>query len=252
MGSVMSAPKKWGVLMVPLCSLTYVPHCYLRVKVGLEGSGKKTLLRRLKMGQCVTVIPTMGFNVNIVANDKVEFRALDVGGDDRFRPLYNLYYERVSAVIFVVNVSQAGRVNLDRAVDEFHILLHADGLRDAPILVVAHQTNKHGSAPTASELDELQNKLKQHRRVTDWTEAGVSAFLMGTHSQGSALLRLRGNSHVLEQIWGFVKPLEIISYEEVLQGRPWRLQLCEYHMDGLYEGLDWLDGQLKGTTPSVE
>merc|ERR1740117_2292508 len=76
---------------------------------------------------------------------------------------------------------------------------------------------KHGNRATVSELDHLRDKLKQRRTVTDWTESGMCAFLMGTHprAQGSAVLRLQGQTHLLELIWSFVKPLETVSYERV-------------------------------------
>jgi len=234
MGNAWSARKKRDLLVV-----------------GLESSGKKTLLPRFEMGQTVTVTPTTGFNVNSVENAQVAVRAFDLGGDVKFRPLCRSYYERANAVIFVVDVPQYGGmspgdwdVNVERAVDEFHSLLCEDALRVAPLLVLAHQKHKHGHTPTASELDELTNKLTQRRRVADWTEAGRCAFLMGTCSEGSAVMRLSGNLHVLELIWGFVKVLEIVSYENVLKHRHWRLEVCDYHGYEFLEGLDWLNDQL--------
>lgn len=34
--------------------------------VGLEGAGKSTILYKLKLGEVVTTIPTIGFNVDTV------------------------------------------------------------------------------------------------------------------------------------------------------------------------------------------
>ena len=191
----------------------------------------------------------MGFCVNSVEyasrDCDVIFSVFDVG-NNHFRPLYRMYYERSNSVLFVIDV--ANRVDIDHAVAEFHCLLSVDVLRGVPLLVIARNKNKHSSPATVSELDQLRNKLKQRRTVTDWTESGRCAFLMGTHprAQGSAVLRLQGQAHLLELIWSSVETLETVSYESVLQDREWLLQSCHYPWDSdLYEGLDWLDKQLK-------
>ena len=38
--------------------------------LGLDGAGKTTLLYRLQVGEVVTTIPTIGFNVEQVSQDK--------------------------------------------------------------------------------------------------------------------------------------------------------------------------------------
>jgi len=223
--------------------------------VGLEGAGKRALLQMLKLGPVTTTIPTIGFCVTSVEYTSrdcdVNFSVFDVGNNHlienrRLAASYRMYYERSNSLIFVIDI--ANRVNIDQAVAEFHCLLSVDALKDVPLLVIGHNMKKHGNRATVSELDQLRDKLKQHRTVTDWTESGMCAFLMGTHprAQGSAVLRLQGQTHLLELIWSFVKPLETVSCERVLQDRQWLLQSCHYPWDSdLYEGLDWLSKQLE-------
>ena len=43
--------------------------------VGLDAAGKTTILYKLKLGEVVTTIPTIGFNVETVNTDEI------VGGD---------------------------------------------------------------------------------------------------------------------------------------------------------------------------
>ena len=74
------------------------------------------------MGPTITVIPTLGFNVNSVENDKVVVNAFDVGGDDKFRPLCQMYYEQANVIMFVVDVSISNN-GVEHAVDEFHRLI---------------------------------------------------------------------------------------------------------------------------------
>jgi GTPase SAR1 family protein len=47
---------------------------------GNDGSGKTTLLYQLKLGQAITTIPTIGFNVETIEHEKREFMFWDVGG----------------------------------------------------------------------------------------------------------------------------------------------------------------------------
>lgn len=50
------------------------------------------ILYKLKLGQSVTTIPTVGFNVETVTYKNVKFNVWDVGGQDKIRPLWRHYY----------------------------------------------------------------------------------------------------------------------------------------------------------------
>lgn len=45
--------------------------------LGLDGAGKTTILYRLQIGEVVTTIPTIGFNVETVAYKNIKFQVLD-------------------------------------------------------------------------------------------------------------------------------------------------------------------------------
>lgn len=60
--------------------------------LGLDAAGKTTILYKLKLGQSVTTIPTVGFNVETVTYKNVKFNVWDVGGQDKIRPLWRHYY----------------------------------------------------------------------------------------------------------------------------------------------------------------
>ncbi|XP_008947937.1 PREDICTED: ADP-ribosylation factor 6 [Merops nubicus] len=51
--------------------------------LGLDAAGKTTILYKLKLGQSVTTIPTVGFNVETVTYKNVKFNVWDVGGQDK-------------------------------------------------------------------------------------------------------------------------------------------------------------------------
>ena len=55
-------------------------------------AGKTTLLYKLKLGETVTTIPTVGFNTEIVPPvEGVTFRLWEAGGVDKIRPLWKHY-----------------------------------------------------------------------------------------------------------------------------------------------------------------
>merc|ERR1712139_623161 len=48
--------------------------------VGLDAAGKTTILYKLKLGEVVTTIPTIGFNVETVEYKNISFNVWDIGG----------------------------------------------------------------------------------------------------------------------------------------------------------------------------
>ena len=71
--------------------------------IGLDAAGKTTVLFKLKLGEVVTTIPTIGFNVETVDYKNIRFT-------DFIRPLLQHYYENTEAVIFVVDSSDRERL----------------------------------------------------------------------------------------------------------------------------------------------
>jgi hypothetical protein len=55
--------------------------------------GKTTILYKMKMGELVTTIPTIGFNVESIQYQNVSFTVWDVGGQDKIRPLWRHYFD---------------------------------------------------------------------------------------------------------------------------------------------------------------
>ena len=87
--------------------------------VGLDAAGKTTILYKLKLGEVVTTIPTIGFNVETVEYKNISFTVWDVGGQDKIRPLWRHYYQNTQGLIFVVDSNDRDRI--DDARDEYRI-----------------------------------------------------------------------------------------------------------------------------------
>merc|ERR1719213_9052 len=124
--------------------------------VGLDAAGKTTILYKLKLGEIVTTIPTIGFNVETVEYKNISFTVWDVGGQDKIRPLWRHYYQNTQGVIFVVDSNDRDRVSEAR--DELHRMLNEDELREAILLVFANKQD----LPNAMQAPEITDKLGLH------------------------------------------------------------------------------------------
>eukprot|EP00053_Salpingoeca_punica_P015474 m.142748 g.142748 ORF g.142748 m.142748 type:complete len:181 (-) comp16720_c0_seq2:2669-3211(-) len=155
--------------------------------VGLDAAGKTTILYKLKLGEIVTTIPTIGFNVETVEYKNISFTVWDVGGQDKIRPLWRHYFQNTSGLIFVVDSNDRERVG--EAKEELAKMLSEDELRDCVLLVFANKQD----LPNAMKAAEITDKL------------GLND----------------------------------------LRGKRWYIQAtCATTGEGLYEGLDWLSGEL--------
>jgi len=121
--------------------------------VGLDAAGKTTILYKLKLGEIVTTIPTIGFNVETVEYKNISFTVWDVGGQDKIRPLWRHYFQNTQGLIFVVDSNDKERVAESR--EELHKMLEEDELRDAVLLVFANKQD----LPNAMSPGELTDKL---------------------------------------------------------------------------------------------
>ncbi|CAL1285400.1 ADP-ribosylation factor 4 [Argiope bruennichi] len=130
--------------------------------VGLDAAGKTTILYKLKLGEIVTTIPTIGFNVETVEYKNICFTVWDVGGQDKIRPLWRHYFQNTQGLIFVVDSNDKDRIS--EAQDELSKMLKEDELSDAVLLIFANKQDLP-NAMTAGELTERLglNSLRNRR-----------------------------------------------------------------------------------------
>merc|ERR1712232_1037851 len=105
------------------------------VMVGLDAAGKTTVLYKLKLGEVLTTVPTIGFNVETVQYKNIEFQVWDIGGQEKLRNLWRYYYRNTDGIIFVVDSSDRDRIMDAR--EELQKMLEADELRDSVLLEFA-------------------------------------------------------------------------------------------------------------------
>merc|ERR1712078_793895 len=116
MGSTKGAPRdthaphnNMGIFSKVFGQLVGKKDCRI-LMVGLDASGKTTILYKLKLGEVVTTIPTIGFNVETVEYKNISFTVWDVGGQDKIRPLWRHYFQNTQGLIFVVDSNDRDRI----------------------------------------------------------------------------------------------------------------------------------------------
>ncbi|WOK98231.1 ADP-ribosylation factor [Canna indica] len=147
---------KMGLSFTKLFSRLFAKKEMRILMVGLDAAGKTTILYKLKLGEIVTTIPTIGFNVETVEYKNISFTVWDVGGQDKIRPLWRHYFQNTQGLIFVVDSNDRDRVVEAR--DELHRMLNEDELRDAVLLVFANKQD----LPNAMNAAEITDKLGLH------------------------------------------------------------------------------------------
>jgi ADP-ribosylation factor protein 1 len=131
--------------------------------LGLDAAGKTTILYKLKIGEVIATIPTIGFNVETVEYRNVTFQVWDVGGQDKIRKLWRHYYSGSHGIIFVVDSSDHERMDTVRK--EFQEILEADEMRGAALLVYANKQD----IPSALSTSTVAETLGLHKvRDREW------------------------------------------------------------------------------------
>ncbi|KAF9306465.1 ADP-ribosylation factor-like protein 8A [Mortierella antarctica] len=126
--------------------------------VGLQNSGKTTLVNVIASGQfSEDMIPTVGFNMRKVTKGNVTMKLWDIGGQPRFRSMWERYCRGVNAIVFVIDAADQDK--LEAARTELRNLLDKPQLANIPVLVLGNKNDLPG-ALTVDQIIEVMN-LKQ-------------------------------------------------------------------------------------------
>ncbi|TKC35613.1 hypothetical protein EI555_006279 [Monodon monoceros] len=177
--------------------------------VDLDAAGKTTILYKLKLGEIVTTIPTIGFNMETVEYKTISFTVWDVSGQDKIRPLWRHYFQNTQ--------------------EELMRMLAEDELRDAVPLVFANKQD----LPNAMNAAEIADKLGLHSlchrnwyiQATcatsgDWTGCPISS---GTRSDLYSSL-LPSHSLLLPSLYSHVANVPLGCEGQKLS--PWSVTVC--------------------------
>jgi len=75
------------------------------VFIGLENSGKTTLLNQMSMGEALPTAPTIGLNVKNFKKGGCAMKVWDIGGQVQYRQEWGMYTKGCDCVIFLIDAS---------------------------------------------------------------------------------------------------------------------------------------------------
>merc|ERR1711976_854460 len=99
------------------------------------------------------MIPTVGFNMKKVSRGNVTIKLWDIGGQPRFRSMWERYCRGVNAIVYVVDAADPKK--FDTARKELYDLLKKPPLEGIPLLVLGNKND----LPEAVEVEELIEEL---------------------------------------------------------------------------------------------
>jgi len=139
--------------------------------LGLDSAGKTTILYRLQIGEVVSTIPTIGFNVETVQYKNIKFQVWDLGGQSSIRPYWRCYFPNTSAIIYVIDSSDAPRLQTSRS--ELLTMLSEEELAGVPLLVFCNKQDIEGALKPEEISDQLG--LAGGEKGRDWSVRGSCA-----------------------------------------------------------------------------
>lgn len=127
--------------------------------LGLDNSGKTTILQRINGEDYTKVAPTFGFNIKTLEFREWKLNCWDIGGQSSLRSYWRNYFEQTDAVVWVVDSTDKKRLRDCRA--ELDKLLGEECLKGVTLLVLANK-NDLSNALSADQIQEVS------RVSVDW------------------------------------------------------------------------------------
>ncbi|CAJ2650846.1 unnamed protein product [Trifolium pratense] len=98
------------------------------VMLGLDAAGKTTILYKLHIGEVLSTVPTIVW---------------DVGGQEKLRPLWRHYFSNTDGLIYVVD--SLDRERISQAKQEFQAIINDPFMLNSVILVFANKQDLRGA-----------------------------------------------------------------------------------------------------------
>ncbi|CAI9262231.1 ADP-ribosylation factor-like protein 8a [Lactuca sativa] len=153
----------WEVFLNWLRSLFFKQEMELSL-IGLQNAGKTSLVNVVATGgYSEDMIPTVGFNMRKVTKGNVTIKLWDLGGQPRFRSMWERYCRAVSAIVYVVDAADHDNLSISKG--ELHDLLSKPALSGIPLLVLGNKIDKPSALSKQALTDQMDLKGIGDREV---------------------------------------------------------------------------------------
>ncbi|KAG6394262.1 hypothetical protein SASPL_144845 [Salvia splendens] len=172
----------WEAFLNWLRSLFFKQEMELSL-IGLQNAGKTSLVNVVATGgYSEDMIPTVGFNMRKVTKGNVTIKLWDLGGQPRFRSMWERYCRAVSAIVYATSnffssayfllaelliyvVDAADPDNISISKSELHDLLSKPSLSGIPLLVLGNKIDKAAALSKQALTDQMGLKSITDREV---------------------------------------------------------------------------------------
>jgi len=132
--------------------------------VGLQHAGKTTFVNVIASGQFnEDMIPTVGFNMRKISKGNVTIKLWDIGGQPRFRSMWERYCRGVNAIVYMVDAADSDKIEASR--NELHNLLDRPQLAGIPILVLGNKRDLSGALDEHGLIERMGLNTIQDREI---------------------------------------------------------------------------------------
>ncbi|CAA6662986.1 unnamed protein product [Spirodela intermedia] len=153
----------WEAFLNWLRSLFFKQEMELSL-IGLQNAGKTSLVNVIATGgYSEDMIPTVGFNMRKVTKGNVTIKLWDLGGQPRFRSMWERYCRAVSAIVYVVDAADRETLSISRS--ELHDLLSKPSLSGIPLLILGNKIDKPESLSKQEFAEQMGVKSITNREV---------------------------------------------------------------------------------------
>ncbi|OAW00232.1 arf/Sar family, other [Puccinia triticina 1-1 BBBD Race 1] len=133
--------------------------------IGLQNSGKTSLVNVIMSGQFSdAMVPTVGFNMRKYTKGSVTIKLWDIGGQPRFRSMWERYCRGVTAIVFVVDSSDPKAIESSKI--ELQSLITKPELSGIPLLVLGNKNDLEQSMKVQDLIQQLELSKVTGREVS--------------------------------------------------------------------------------------
>ena len=126
-------------------------HQVRLLTLGLDNSGKTTIIKSFLSQDPTSTSPTLGFTINTLKYKNNQINFWDIGGQTTIRSYWRNYFEETDGVIWVVDSSD--KLRIQDCKEELHNLLKQEKLAGATLLVFCNKQDING----ALKVEEIKN-----------------------------------------------------------------------------------------------